>query len=551
MRHRLPMFERVSQRLAGEALDSPASYRRGDEHGFRVFEYGDIAFQEILDRIEKAERRVEMRAFLWRDDQAGVQLGEAVLNAADRGVEITIHKDRVAAVYEYSAGSKQSFFHKRKHPAQGLQAWFLSTLFRTGKVSKQTPNPLAEAILEHPNITVDHQRKRFDHSKLFIFDDRYITLGSMGIGDNHLHDWLDVMVELDGRQHVQRLRERLNGEVEFDPDRDVDFLVHSRQTAKKRHCPMLDQRLALIEAARRSLTIEMAYLGDPRFTTALLRAVRRGVEVTLVTAAQADVLGHLNRATCDTLLRRTGAPNNLRIILIPRMVHAKIVVVDRTISDIGSANFTPLSHGVYDEINLYAVNAGLAEDLERVIEQHAGEGVEAERRLVYRRFNYSVERAVVAYQSRKGGLLNKSAMPKQKLIELKRAEREARRRDRMAKKVERKEQREMVRQERVEAKQELRAERRRQRLDKKLARQPDSGADGKQEEPNARQDAHVEREAKRPKRGKFARIRRSDKQEQRQTERERARSERGKRKRTRKFPRVLGRHGTNEPLDRP
>ena len=52
-----------------------------------------------------------MRIFLWSDDETGNQLGRAVLRAADRGVNISIYKDRIAAVYEYSGGNKQSFLH--------------------------------------------------------------------------------------------------------------------------------------------------------------------------------------------------------------------------------------------------------------------------------------------------------------------------------------------------------------------------------------------------------------------------------------------------------
>ena len=43
---------------------------------------GDVAFQKIVDRVKHAERSVEIRAFLWRDDEAGNQMGEAVLAAA-------------------------------------------------------------------------------------------------------------------------------------------------------------------------------------------------------------------------------------------------------------------------------------------------------------------------------------------------------------------------------------------------------------------------------------------------------------------------------------
>ena len=374
-----------------------------DGGALRVLGSGDTAFQAILERIRAAEHSVEIRAFLWRDDDAGNLLGEAVLAAADRGADVVIHKDRIAAVYEYTGGNKQSFFHKRVDPIRGLQAWFLGAVYRAPGSFKQRPNALAERILAHPKITVEHMRKRFDHSKLYIVDERYLALGSMGIGDNHRHEWLDVMVEAEGPEHVARLRERMAGLDELDPSRGLDFLVHSREAHRKKSCPMISHRLALIDAARESLTIEMAYLGDRRFTAALGRAVQRGVAVKLVTADQADVLGATNRATCDALMRMTNAPENLTIVLLPRMVHSKVVVIDHRWSDVGSANFTALSHGVYDEINLFADCAPFAQALEAEIARHCNDGVVADQRLRWRRMYSGLEAAIVAYQSRRGG----------------------------------------------------------------------------------------------------------------------------------------------------
>ena len=96
-----------------------------DGGALRVLGSGETAFQAILERVRGAQKSVEIRAFLWRDDEAGNLLGEAVLAAADRGAQVTIHKDRIAAVYEYTGGNKQSFFHKRVDPIRGFQAWFL------------------------------------------------------------------------------------------------------------------------------------------------------------------------------------------------------------------------------------------------------------------------------------------------------------------------------------------------------------------------------------------------------------------------------------------
>ncbi len=369
----------------------------------RVLGSGEAAFQAILERIRGAKKSVEIRAFLWRDDEAGNLLGAAVLAAADRGAQVTIHKDRIAAVYEYTGGNKQSFFHKRVDVVRGIQAWFLGAVYRAPGSFKQRPNPLAERILSHERITVEHMRKRFDHSKIYIVDDHYLALGSMGIGDNHRHEWLDVMIEAEGEQHVRRLRERMAGLDEFDPSRGLDFLVHSREAHRKKSCPMISHRLALIDAAQESLTIEMAYLGDNRFTAALSRAVQRGVHVKLVTADHADVLGATNRSVCDALMRTSGGPQNLTIILLPRMVHSKVVVIDHRWVDVGSANFTSLSHGVYDEINLYADCVPFAVALEDEIESHCTDGLIVDSRLRWRRMYSGLERAIVAYQSRRGG----------------------------------------------------------------------------------------------------------------------------------------------------
>src|ERR1700733_2134649 len=126
----------------------------------RVLGSGDRAFQAILERIKGAQKSVEIRAFLWRDDEAGNLLGEAVLAAADRGAQVTIPKDRIAAVYEYTGGNKQSFFHKRVDPIRGFQAWFLGAVYRAPGSFKQRRNLLSEKILVHPNIVVEHGRKR-------------------------------------------------------------------------------------------------------------------------------------------------------------------------------------------------------------------------------------------------------------------------------------------------------------------------------------------------------------------------------------------------------
>ena len=85
------------------------------------------------------------------------------------------------------------------------------------------------------------------------------------------------------------------------------------------------------------------------------------------------------------------------------MVHSKVVIIDHRWSDVGSANFTTLSHGVYDEIKLYADSPEFACALEAEIEIHCQDGWLAGQRVPYRRMYSVTERAIMAYQSRRGG----------------------------------------------------------------------------------------------------------------------------------------------------
>lgn len=401
-------YARALRRALERRLGKVASLRpprtEGPATTARLLDGGRAAFDEIITCIREARTSIETRTFLWRDDEIGNQVAAALLDAAHRGVKVQIRKDRIAAVYEYVAGTGQSFFHKQVDPVHRFQAWFLSVVYRGGSPRPQRRNPLAEEILAHPNIAVVHSKKRFDHSKIFIFDDRTVVLGSMGIGDAHHQEWLEMAVRLDGEEHVQRLRQRLRGEAGFDPGRRIDFLTHTREASRgPRSCDMLHHRLALIESAESSLVIAMAYLGDRRYTDALIRAVRRGVDVTLVTARRSDVLGDLGRGTCDRILKKTGAPPNLAIVFLPQMVHAKVVVRDGRYADIGSANFTPLSHGVYDEINVLVDDPAFAQSVEQAISDHCAAGELADQRVDYRRLYFHIERAIVAYQGRKGG----------------------------------------------------------------------------------------------------------------------------------------------------
>jgi cardiolipin synthase len=368
---------------------------------FDLLAGGAVAFERIVQRIDGARRSIAVRAFEWRDDATGELIGRALLRAAQRGVAVTILKDRVGSAYEHLEGTKQSFFHKQLGLHAHLQARFLMAVYGRWGSLRQKPSPVADALLAHPNVTVLRDDKRYDHAKLYVFDDETLILGGMGIGDDFRLANVDFMVEVSGGGAAERLDERYSGRTPFDPTRPFDFLLHA--FGPDIHgCALAGDRLKLIAGARERLTIEMAYFGDRACTDALVAAVRRGVAVTILTAANANVLGNLNRATCAELLHRTGSPDNLQIHFHPRMVHGKAMVGDGEWVDVGSTNFTSLSHGGYEEVDLYCRDVDLAARVEHAIHHEIRWAEPASLPIRYRRTYVFFERIANAVHSKTG-----------------------------------------------------------------------------------------------------------------------------------------------------
>jgi cardiolipin synthase len=364
-----------------------------------LLEGGTAFFDRLFARVARATRSIELRCFDWRDDETGELMARALIAAADRGVRVTVLKDLVGATYEYYEGSQQSFLHKTIDWRTRREAMLLRLVYGRLAWPRPRPNPLADAFLAHPNIAVEGYRRRFDHSKVYVIDDEVLFVGGVGVGDSERLMNLDFMIELDGAAYVERYRARDAGTAAFDPGRAIDFLLHSVAVNGRRDCPLLASRLRLLASAESRITIEMAYLGDPRVTDALVDAVNRGVALTLVTGTRSNVIPDLNLATCDALLRRTGAPPRLRVVLHGKPVHSKLIVVDGVIVDLGSTNFTRLSHGGYDEVDVYVRDAGLAQALEDAVERHVASGTLVEGRVPFNRLRAALESAVATRQA--------------------------------------------------------------------------------------------------------------------------------------------------------
>src|SRR3989338_100783 len=73
---------------------------------------GKKAFKKIFKNIRKAKESIYINIHIWCDDFIGNKMAKMLLEAADRGVQVTIVKDQLGAIAEFGDSNNQSFFNK-------------------------------------------------------------------------------------------------------------------------------------------------------------------------------------------------------------------------------------------------------------------------------------------------------------------------------------------------------------------------------------------------------------------------------------------------------
>lgn len=325
---------------------------------FTLFTDGKNAFPAILEAIGQAKKTVHINMFIWRDDAIGNRMARAILEAADRGVDVTVSVDRYGLVLEKAEECKRSFFHKDCTLPERLKIVTLELAYPmpgAPKRARDEETPLYRAVMNHPHIHVSSKKFKADHSKYYIIDGETLFLGGINIEDKENgrdlqgRVYQDYMVRLRGREYVEAFRAKLT--------RGQDLASHYSfgvNTKKPRRFEMERRYLELIGNARQELYITMAYFSPLKpFLDAILAAHRRGVRVVILAPEHANFQDDSNRKTLKKLLKATN--NEISVYLSPKMVHTKLMVSEQTVS-LGSCNITKKAFRQLDELNLFMPN---------------------------------------------------------------------------------------------------------------------------------------------------------------------------------------------------
>ena len=360
---------------------------------------GKNAFPVILDCIKNAKKSIYINMFIWRDDNIGNIIGEAVLEAANRGVKVEISKDKYGVVLEKSEEVKKSFFHKTQSFTEKTKIVTLSILYpmkNTPKKAKDEDSDVYNKIMNHPNIIVSKDIFKADHSKYYIFDDEILIMGGINIEDKENGQdkqgrvYQDYMLKFNGKEYVESFKNKYKNKENNSVD--LFYGINYKEESNK-YFEMEKLYLDMINSSQKELTIVMAYFSPLKeFIDAILNAYDRGVKVRILTSKEANYQNDSNYKTLKKLLKESN--NGIDVYLSPKMVHTKMIINDQYIS-LGSTNITKKAFNQLDELNVFMriENHEFVNCLFNSVEEHfnISSKVENYKELRYNKFTAFIE----------------------------------------------------------------------------------------------------------------------------------------------------------------
>src|SRR5258706_14598621 len=158
-------LERPEQTRLGRQSESAARAHAGNS-GFRVLTHGVDGFLARVQMIDRAEQTLDLQYYIFRGDNTGKLLGEALLRAADRGTRVRVLIDDGDTV-----GGDERIAALAVHPRIEIRV-FNPFAYRGHAEAVR----FAEFVL---NPRLDHRM----HNKLLVVDNAVALIGGRNIRD--------------------------------------------------------------------------------------------------------------------------------------------------------------------------------------------------------------------------------------------------------------------------------------------------------------------------------------------------------------------------------
>lgn len=359
------MLPRLS---SGHAPGTHAFERMLDEHHFPASEAGTIRwfvdgpqfFPELDRQMAAARHSIDCQVFIFDNDDIGVRYAD-LMKQRSAQLRVRVLFDDLGSYASYSTAPK--------------------TLGPHGFIP---PTDMHAHLGKHSSVKVRRTLNPWlvaDHTKLFVFDDRFAFLGGMNIGREYYSEWHDLMIRVEGPVVRSLSDEFVQAWRKAGPFGDF---ARRRKPANLRdhpiaanHIPLrilrtdpadgryeiLEAMLLAIHGSRKRVWIETPYLANDTIVQAILAAARRGVDVRIIIPSNGDspLMAANNLASARQIMLAGG-----KVFHYHKMTHVKAMICDDW-ATVGSANLDTLSMCINRELNLSFFHSPSVMELEQAV----------------------------------------------------------------------------------------------------------------------------------------------------------------------------------------
>lgn len=284
-----------------------------------LFTEGDGLYAVMLASIRSARDSVRLESYIFAGDEIGWQFTQALVERAAAGVAVRLHLDAAGAL-----GSSSRVMERYLCERGVLLKWFHRWSWR---------NPLR---YNHRN-----------HRKLLIVDDQVAYIGGFNIhrqSSRRLYGetrWRDTHAMISGVlvEDAAKLFDAFwRGNRRWIPDqrsgRATSLVSNHMRTC--RHMIRCLYSEAFADAHERIFLTTPYFVPDFLMQQRLIQAAHRGLDVRLLVPSKSDV--PVTQWAAHAFYAHLMSAGVRIYEYQPRMLHAKIVVIDGDLSTVGTAN---------------------------------------------------------------------------------------------------------------------------------------------------------------------------------------------------------------------
>ena len=320
-------------------------------NAINLLENGEEFFPRVFECIAAARREVVLETFILFEDKVGLQLHQALLEAAQRGVQVDVTID--------GFGSPD------------LSREFISTLCAAG-VRLHVFEPGKRIFGARVSLL------RRMHRKIVVVDAEVAFVGGINYSADHLGDFgpeakQDFSVEIRGplvaeihrfthtalavghRHQRQRQWWRSRKQLRTTPQElphagSAETIFVTRDNGDHRKDIERHYRIAMRSARHRVIIANAYFFPGYRLIKEMRKAARRGVEINLILQGMPDMQFV---KTAASMLYHHLIKGGVKVYeYTDRPLHGKVAVADDEWATVGSSNLDPLSLSLNLEANV-------------------------------------------------------------------------------------------------------------------------------------------------------------------------------------------------------